>query len=227
LKRKEIQLSRMWEYFVDATAQIIEEEGIKNVTIRKIADRAGFTSSTIYNYFTEVSHLIFFASMRFINEYIQELSSYMTKGRNSIEKYLLSWEGFCRHSFHHPDIFHAIFIADLGGQPDELLKHYFKVFHNDLTGISEETKDLVLETNLTKRNNYILVKAVEEGYLENKDIQEINDMTVLIWQGMLTNILNNRVDYTPDEAVEKTMKYIRKTLLSSLKKPADCLFIEN
>lgn len=41
----------MWKYFVDATAEIIEEEGVENVTIRKVADRAGYNSATIYNYF--------------------------------------------------------------------------------------------------------------------------------------------------------------------------------
>ncbi|HWO77724.1 MAG TPA: TetR/AcrR family transcriptional regulator, partial [Bacillus sp. (in: firmicutes)] len=46
MKRKEIQMNRMWKYFVDATAQIIEEEGVENVTARKIADIAGYTSST-------------------------------------------------------------------------------------------------------------------------------------------------------------------------------------
>lgn len=63
----------MWEYFIDATAKIIKEEGIEHVTIRKIADLAGFTSSTIYNYFEELSHLTFFASMRFIQDYSKEL----------------------------------------------------------------------------------------------------------------------------------------------------------
>ena len=49
----------MWKYFVDATAEIIEEEGLENVTIRKVADKAGYNSATIYNYFSEISHLLF------------------------------------------------------------------------------------------------------------------------------------------------------------------------
>lgn len=217
--RKEIQLTRMWEYFVDATAKIIEEQGIENVTIRKIADLAGFTSSTIYNYFEELSHLVFFASMRFTQEYSKELSDYMAKGQNSIEKWLLSWECFCKHSFNNPQVYHAVFIADLGTKPEELLKHYFEVFQNDLTGLSEEIKPLILEHNLSKRSRTVLEKAVQEGYIDNEDIEEISDMTILIWKGMLTTMLNNRRDYNPDEAVEKTMKYIRKTTLSTLKKP--------
>jgi len=219
--RKEIQMKRMWKYFVDATAQIIEEEGIENVTIRKIADIAGYTSSTIYNYFEELSHLIFFASMRFMNPYIKEFSYYMSKSENSIEKYLLSWECFCKHSFNNPQIYHAIFNSDLGAKPEELLRHYFEVYQNDLTGLSDEIKPLIFEYSLTKRSKFVLQKAVEEGYLDQDEIDEISNMTILIWRGMLTTFLNNRRDYKPEEAVEETMKYVRKITMSALKKPIE------
>jgi AcrR family transcriptional regulator len=219
--RKEIQMKRMWKYFVDATAQIIEEEGIENVTIRKIADIAGYTSSTIYNYFEELSHLIFFASMRFMNPYIKEFSYYMSKSENSIEKYLLSWECFCKHSFNNPQIYHAIFNSDLGAKPEELLSHYFEVYQNDLTGLSDEIKPLIFEYSLTKRSKVVLQKAVEEGYLDQDEIEEISNMTILIWRGMLTTFLNNRRDYTPEEAVAETMKYVRKITVSALKKPIE------
>jgi AcrR family transcriptional regulator len=219
--RKEIQMQRMWKYFVDATAQIIEEEGIENVTIRKIADIAGYTSSTIYNYFEELSHLIFFASMRFMNPYIKEFSYYMSKSENSIEKYLLSWECFCKHSFNNPQIYHAIFNSDLGAKPEELLSHYFEVYQNDLTGLSDEIKPLIFEYSLTKRSKFVLQKAVEEGYLDQDEIDEISNMTILIWRGMLTTFLNNRRDYKPEEAVEETMKYVRKITMSALKKPIE------
>lgn len=221
MDRKEIQMTRMWKYFVDATAEIIEKEGIESVTIRKIAKIAGYTSATIYNYFEELSHLIFFASMRFINPYIKELSHYMTTGKNPVEKYLLSWECFCKHSFNNPQIYHAIFNSDLGAKPEELLKHYFKVYQNDLTGLSEEIKPLIFEHNISKRSKAVLIKAVEEGYFEESDIEEITNMTILIWRGMLTTIMNNRRDYEPDEAVAEIMRYIRKITLSLLKKPIE------
>jgi AcrR family transcriptional regulator len=221
MKRKEIQMNRMWKYFVDATAQIIEEEGVENVTIRKIADIAGYTNSTIYNYFEELSHLIFFASMRFLNQYIKELSFYMTTGKNSIEKYLLSWECFCNHSFNNPQIYNAIFNANLGSKPEELLKHYFEVFQNDLTGLSEEVKPLIFEHNISKRSKAVLQKAVEEGYLDCEESEEINNMTILIWRGMLTTVLNNRRDYKPEEAASETMRYVRKITMNALKKPLE------
>ncbi|MFB5193383.1 TetR family transcriptional regulator [Neobacillus sp. KR4-4] len=221
MKRKEIQMNRMWKYFVDATAQIIEEEGLENVTIRKIADIAGYTASTVYNYFDELSHLIFFASMRFLNPYIKELSFYMTTGKNSVEKYLLSWECFCNYSFNNPHIYNAIFNADLGSKPEELLNNYFEAYQNDLTGVSDEVKPLIFEHNISKRSKAVLQKAVEEGYLDSDDSEEINNMTILIWRGMLTTVLNKRRDYNPEEAAAETMRYVRKITMNALKKPLE------
>ncbi|MFY0544738.1 TetR/AcrR family transcriptional regulator [Brevibacillus sp. H7] len=215
-KKKTIQLSRMWQYFVEATAQIIQEEGVSNVTIRKIADRAGYNSATIYNYFSEISHLVFFASMKFLKPYTDEVVKiYKSKELQPQEKYLRAWELFCRHSFQNPQIFHAIFIADLGSQPEELLKHYYSVYPAEIIDIPEELKPLILEQNISKRGLAVLDLLVKEGYMKQENVVGINEMTILIWQGMFTTFLNNRRSYDPEEATRKTMLYIREIVLNA------------
>ena len=72
LDKKMIQKSRMVKYFVDATVDIIEKDGYKSVTIRKVADTAGYNSATIYNYFDNLEHLLFFASMHYTSTLIFE-----------------------------------------------------------------------------------------------------------------------------------------------------------
>ena len=102
MTNKAIQRSRMWKYFIEATVEIIETEGIHQVTIRKVADRAGYNSATIYNYFNEQSHLIFFASMKMLKSYVEDVTTNMARGQNSYEKYMLAWECMCKHSFEKP-----------------------------------------------------------------------------------------------------------------------------
>ena len=215
MARKELQMSRMWQYFVDATVKIIEEEGIEAVTVRKVAELAGYTSSTIYNYFDELSHLVFFASMRFLESYTQELSYYMKHGKNSLEKYLKTWECFCKHSYSKPQIYQALFISDLGSHPEELLRKYYDMYNQDLTDLTEDTKSLIFETNISKRSHFVLKKAAEEGLINSNNLEEINEIGILIWKGMLTTILSNRRSYTPEEATHLTMKYIKQITLNS------------
>ncbi|WHY01783.1 TetR/AcrR family transcriptional regulator [Neobacillus sp. DY30] len=212
MKKKEIQMSRMWTYFVDATAEIIEEEGIDKITIRKVAERAGYNSATIYNYFSELSHLVFFASMKFLKTYTEEVAIYMEKGNTPIEKYLLAWQCFCKHSFKAPQIFHAIFIMDLGEHPEDLLEEYYKLYPNDLINIPEELKPILFERNMDKRGLGLLQAAASEGQIKVENIDGINELTNLIWQGMLSNILNNRTHYNLEEAEKITMNYINEVV---------------
>ncbi len=208
MNNKKIQMSRMWKYFVDATAEIIEEDGIENVTIRKIADKAGYNSATIYNYFSEISHLIFFASMKFLKPYTIDVVTYMENGKTPIDKYLLAWECFCKHSFEKPHIFHAIFIMDLGEFPEKLIQDYYKIYPSDLINIPHDLKTILFERSMNKRGRSILEIALKEGYIKDENIDAINEVTILVWQGMLTNILNNRRNYDIEEAKKITMNYI-------------------
>ncbi|MCG3089572.1 TetR/AcrR family transcriptional regulator [Sporosarcina cyprini] len=209
MSNKKIQMSRMWKYFIEATVEVIEEEGINQVTIRKVADRAGYNSATIYNYFDEISHLVFFASMKLLKGYVEDVALYINRGKTPLEKYLLAWECFCKHSFLQPDIFHAVFIMDLGDQPEKMLEDYYEMYPADLINIPEELQPILFERSMTKRGKSLLSLAAKEGQLEENRVDDINEMTILVWQGMLTNILNNRLDYSLEDAERKTMEYIR------------------
>ncbi|WP_080873713.1 TetR/AcrR family transcriptional regulator [Oceanobacillus timonensis] len=211
MSNKELQMQRMWQYFVDATTEIIEQKGIDNVTIREIATKAGYNSATIYNYFQEVSHLIFFAALKYLNKFIDELPEHMEKGDTSLDKYLLSWESFCKHSFEEPEIYNAIFLADLGENPEELLKHYYNVYQSDLYGeVTEDIKTILIDYNLSTRSRNALNQSVQEGILSEEKAAVINERTVLIWQGMLITVLNNRRHLSADEATNKTMQHINE-----------------
>lgn len=210
LDKKAIQTIRMMGYFIDATVRIIEEEGIDNVTIRKVSDLAGYNSATIYNYFNELSHLIFFASLKIMKKYTKALPAYMAKGVNSLEKYLLLWECFCEYSFDEPQIYHAIFSSDLGGDPKELIDEYYDLFPDDLDNLSVDLKPMFLESNLTNRDRIAMEKCVNEGYIKKENAEGVNEMTKLVWQGMLTLVLNQRYNYSGKEATNITMKYIKE-----------------
>jgi len=215
MARSELQTARMLKNFINTTAKLIKEEGIKNLSIRKIAKEAGYTSSTIYNYFSEVSHLIFFAGMRFVEQYIEDLPKYTDRSKDPMEKYLLGWECFCDHSFREPELYHAIFIADLGEHPEELLKYYSSIYQFNTIQLPEELEGILTEQNLSKRSRSVLEKYAEKGVFKKEEIDKLSEMTILIWQGMIISLLNHRVTYTAEEASKKTMEYIRDITMNT------------
>lgn len=65
---------RVKSYFVQAAKDIIMKEGVENVSVRKIADQAGYTFTTIYKYFDDINELLQCVKA----EMIQDLMKYMT-----------------------------------------------------------------------------------------------------------------------------------------------------
>lgn len=212
-KRKEIQRARMWRYFIDAATEVLEEEGIDHFTVRKIADKAGFTSSTLYNYFKDLSHLKFFTAMRFTSDYLEELPSYLEKGNNTVESWLYSWECFCKHSFEKPEIYSVIFMDNLGNIPEDMLEEYYQIYESDLIGLPDQIKSIITEHSFAKRSALFIQGAVEEGFMEQKNIAYISDVTLLIWKGMMSSVLNRRRDYSKEEAIQQTLYYVYETVM--------------
>lgn len=213
MDRKGIQRARMWRYFLNAAIEVIEDEGIKHVTIRKIAARAGYTSSTVYNYFKDLSHLKFFAAMRFTSEYLEQLPSYLEKGDNTVDKWLYSWQCFCEHSFAQPTIYSMIFMDNLGSIPEELLDHYYQIYEEDLIGLPEQIQSIITEHSFARRSALYIEQAVEEGFLRKEDVGLISDITLMIWKGMMNTFLNHRRSYTQEEAVAHTLHYVKESVM--------------
>lgn len=210
MDKKAIQTVRMMRYFIDATVQIIEEEGFDNVTIRKVSDLAGYNSATIYNYFSELSHLIFYASLQFLKKYTSALPAYMAKGNHPLERFLLMWECFCKYSFAEPHIYHAIFSSNVGGGSKELMDEYYDQFPDDLDDLPTELKPMFMEFDMANRERIAIGECVEAGYIKKENAEHLQEMIKLTWQGMLTLVLNRRYDYSAEKATEITMTYIKE-----------------
>lgn len=209
MQKKELKRNRIVHYFVDAAIDIINEEGIKSVTIRKIADRAGYNSATLYNYFENLDHLVLFAAMRLIRSYTNELTIYMEKGQNSLEKNLLVWELFLEYSFKEPEIFEAIFCADLHKSMDNYVDEYYALYPEDLPNGDEQILQMLSKYDIYDRTYILLRSCAEEGFFREEDIISIDEMSILIYKGMLSTFLHKEEKSSPEEYKERTMRYIR------------------
>lgn len=90
-------------------------------------------------------------------------------------------------------------------------------FPTDLLGVPEDLRDMLLESNISRRTLIALEQCIKEGYIHESDAERIAETHYLIWQGMLTMLINNRSSYNVDEATVMTMKHIRSTIISKNK----------
>lgn len=217
--KKTIQKRRMMTYFIEAATEIIDEEGLEGVTIRKVADIAGYNSATMYNYFENLEHLIFFAQLKHIKIYVVHLNDYIKNAKNALEKYFLIWEFFCYHSFQEPLVYHTLFLKQFNQPLRDMMQEYYALFPEELEWISEDIEPMIMNQDLYKRNLSLLANCMNEGFLQEEVLEELNEMALLVYQGMVQRMLTKQVDYTPKEATKRTMKYIVEyTMMYNLSK---------
>lgn len=213
MDNKEIQKKRMLSYFLEAANKIIEEEGIEAVTIRKVASLAGYNSATLYNYFEGLSHLLFCASLKYLKDYAEDLPKYTSGSKNSIENYLSVWRCFSFHAYSKPAKYNLIFFGEFShSKVNDSIKTYYTIFPEEITEESKKFLPMLLEDNIHERDYRLLKSAAEEGFIREEDLHEINEINVLLFQGMLSRLLNKNNSYSVEEAVEKTLDYIVKIL---------------
>lgn len=214
INKNDKKKKKMLKKFINATTDIIKNEGIDRVTIRKVADIAGFNSATIYNYFDNCKQLIFFASINFISDYVVEMPSYIENSDNPVERLIKMWEYFSLHSFKNPKIYYAIFSENLGDKSENLIKNYYKLFPEELDNAPNNLLPMLLESDLSKRAKIAIQPCIEKGYLNEKEAKLVDEGIRLTYHGMLTLIINNRVDYTPKEATAHLKTHI-KTIINN------------
>ena len=77
--RQQLKNQRVRSYFVKATKEIILTEGVENVSIRRVAESAGYTFSTLYNYFEGLNELLQSAKQEMIQDLILHMQERMPK----------------------------------------------------------------------------------------------------------------------------------------------------
>ena len=219
MNKRTLKKHRSMRYFIDAAAKIMDEEGIEFVTIRKVSDLAGYNSATLYNYFKSVDELILYASVSHLREYTLDLTEYLKGAVGSIEFYYRIWECFLKHSFLHPEIYNIIFFGKHSDSLKNIIEEYYSIFPEELGSQSEDLKPMLLRTNLYERNLALLSRIQKDGYLRDEDLSDVNEMSILIYRGMMTKLISDGNDSSADSAAS-TLRYLKQTLESFMRNAA-------
>lgn len=213
---KDIKKKRILKIFIEAARDLIEEKGIEKVTIRGVAKKAGYNSATIYNYFDNCNQLIFFASLDFLGEYSQAMPDYIADAEDEIEKFIKMWECFCKYSFENPQIYYAIFSDNIGEHPEILMKKYFELFPEKLGTPPTDLLPMLLDPDLSHRAAIASRPLIENNFLQEKKARQMDNMITYIYHGMLTLMVNERIEYSSEQALEIISSQIRTILENAI-----------
>ena len=204
---KPVHKNRVMMDFISAADELILEEGLGNITLRKVAAKAGYNSATMYNYFESLDHLIFFSAMRMIKDYALAIYDYTMDAHNAMDRFLKVWECFCDYSFDKPEVYNAIFFSGVSNEIEDYVEEYYRLFPEDLQTADSKTSTMLVKSNITERGMTTVRDCIIEGYIREEDGNRLNEMTLLVYEGLLKRVLSGKITY--EDARNKTMDYIK------------------
>ena len=202
-------------YFIIEAINIIEKQGIGNLTARAVADAAGFTPSSIYNYFDSLDHLENLASIHFTENYSHELANSVKKTELGIEIYIIMWEIFLKYAFNNINIFYNVFYSSIA-QSDgyNLFKEYYQIFPDNYPSFGGFILGMMNIDKTQNRGKFVLDKCVSEGSIQNDMLTYINDIHIGYTKFIITDIVKNNLYKPSPELYHKCILYIIYSMIN-------------
>ncbi len=112
----DLKVQRAKRYFIEATKQIIISEGVEFVSARKIADGAGYSYATIYNYFKDLDELLCETKASMVLDVANHLHNTMNIAPQSVDDVERLLAAYIRYHLDHPHIFRFFYFYRLSDQ---------------------------------------------------------------------------------------------------------------
>lgn len=165
--------------FINTTQEMINSEGLNNVSIRKIADKAGYHNSTIYLHFKDLDELLMLASMKHFHEYSQALEDLSAESHRPLELFLSIWDLFMTSVLKQPEIFYNFFFGKRSDNLFKIISTYYSIFPDEKHSFTSEIETMYYGNSIRERSLRILEPIVTEDTAVNADnLSMINDIVV-------------------------------------------------
>ncbi|HOU74538.1 MAG TPA: TetR/AcrR family transcriptional regulator [Tenuifilum sp.] len=113
MRNKLLKEKRMRGYFIEAAKEILKGEGIDSMSVRNIADQAGYSYATLYNYFKDVTDVI----NECINDFAEECQEYVDEKTRNLpdgpEKLKAIIKSYVGYFLEYPSIFDVFFLEKI------------------------------------------------------------------------------------------------------------------
>ena len=206
------QRNQILACFINAASEIMESEGMDALTLRRVAQKAGYNSATLYNYFKDLDHLTVYASMKYFEDYNRNLSRYLSDEQDDFQRFLFMWRFFCASAFRHPHAYYNLFYGKYSSELGDIILDYYKVFPDEQGDLDGTVLEMLLCGSLTERNWKMLRPVLEGSSFSPEEQERINEIILYCFKELLTqkrqpgNELDNQV------LIERQLDYIHVLL---------------
>lgn len=207
MKRKRNAHHTKQEY-VNVTCQIIAEEGVENLSIRRIAQQVGCDPAVLYRHFANLDYLLLVGCIRFLEDYIKDLAAIERIQESHIDRAIDSWHVFSNHAFQNPKLFYHVFYDCDYQMFEDAIVEYFQLFPFNPANRSEAFYGFFFTSLFSgsphERNQYYFNRAAGEGSIAIEDVDYLCSACPYVFSGILREFADGTLgDATAEEATRK------------------------
>jgi AcrR family transcriptional regulator len=179
MDNKQIQEQRMKGYFIQATKEILKAEGLKSISVRNIAERAGYSYATLYNYFKDIKDLIFLCVKDFQCEIETSISEKTTGIIPGKERLKIISMGYLNYFLEYPGIFELFYLermSDISSNTEatHLIVNFLNHLCEDDWKVIEQDNNAI---NLKKSELNYTITGLLLFYLNRREPASYQDFT--------------------------------------------------
>lgn len=182
--KKNLKRQRIKSFFLEAAKDIIINEGHEKVSVRSVADIAGYSYATIYNYFEDLNQMMREVKGIMIVELFEALQKKMHRTAYDVEELKKGLRIYVEYYFQNPNIFKFFYFYSFG-KP---------------TGSTEEA-DYGIDYGSMWREAF--KGLVQEGKMMEQDIEVVAKTLIYAMHGLITLCFSGNGDLTEEKVYEE------------------------
>lgn len=181
-----IKSQRVKSYFVQAAKEIILDEGVENTSVRKVADKAGYSFATLYNYFTDINELLQEVKVIMIQDVINHMLGKMPDKIYDLDDIKNLHRLYIEYYIERPNVFSFFYSYRLNTvkvKPNDIL-HFEKIWQDTYLGmvksgaIKEAEVEIVAKTIIYTMQGVLALYFSDNGLTTEdvyRDVERIID----------------------------------------------------
>ncbi|RKD30508.1 TetR/AcrR family transcriptional regulator [Thermohalobacter berrensis] len=184
MDKKEIQRQRRRKYFIDAAKHILKTKGIDDITVRKVAELAGYSYGTIYNYFKDLNELLWYVVGEIFQDILQFIDNNLDDNNKALEGMKNAYRLYTSYFIDNPNFYRLLFFSQLGKPPEEI-------------------EEKIRKPIFAQRQIKLLKQCADEGLIKEEDIERISEILTGMVHGLMLFHFSNKELLSEEEFFKK------------------------
>ena len=189
--KQSIKNQRVRSYFIQAAKDIILNEGVENVSVRKVADRAGYAFTTIYNYFKDLNQLLQEVKKVMIQDVLIHTKGEASDKACNLDDIKKTNHTYSEYFMERPHIFRFFYsyrLNPLEANPPEL-PDFEKLYHETYRGfvmsgaIKESEVPVIAKTIIYAIHGLLALYFSDNGMTKDIVYDELDKITEYLLEG--------------------------------------------